>query len=111
MRAASSSASASSSALRSRASVAAGARAFSISRAQAELHLAGGLLGERDGDDAVERRRVPLRSTREDALDQRGRLAGAGGGLDDERRVEVVAMRARARCVGEAASSLASAAA
>ena len=58
--------------------------------AQPQLQLAGGLLGEGHGDDSVELG-APARERRDDPADQRGGLAGAGGGLDEERGVEVVA--------------------
>ena len=65
-----------------------GARLLDL-RAEAELHLAGGLLGEGDGDERAQRG-LARSQEREDALDERGGLAGAGRGLDDERGVEIV---------------------
>ena len=58
--------------------------------AQPQLHLAGGLLGEGDGDDLPTARRGPSADDPDDARDQHGRLAGAGGGLDDEGGVEIL---------------------
>ncbi len=58
--------------------------------AEAELHLAGGLLGERHGDDAVEVRE-PGAQDRDDAVHQHGGLAGAGRCLDEEGGPEVLA--------------------
>ena len=58
--------------------------------AQPQLELSGGLLGEGHGDDSA-KLGAPARQRRDDPVDQRGGLAGAGGGLDDERGVEVVA--------------------
>ncbi len=58
--------------------------------AEAELHLAGGLLGEGDGDDAVEVGEAGAEDG-DDAGDQHGGLAGAGGGLDEEGGAEVFA--------------------
>src|SRR5262249_23005247 len=58
--------------------------------AQAQLHLAGGLVGERDGDEARQRRRAGAHDS-DDARDELGGLAGTGGGLDDERGAEVLA--------------------
>ena len=52
--------------------------------AEAVAQLGGGLLGERDGGDHVDRH--ALVDEREDAPDERGRLAGAGAGLDEQRR-------------------------
>ena len=82
------------------------ARAFDLG-AQPELELAGGLLGEGHRDDSAELG-APARQHRDDPVDQRGGLAGAGRGLDDERGVEVVAdaiahaligdLRARSLC-------------
>jgi hypothetical protein len=59
-------------------------------RAQPQLHLAGGLLGEGHGDHALERA-APCAQGRDDARHERRGLAGAGGGLDEERRVEIFA--------------------
>src|SRR5207249_7809628 len=53
------------------------------------LQLAGGFFGEGDGDD-FDHLRAPRREHAQDPVDQLRRLAGAGGGLDDERRVEIV---------------------
>ena len=64
-------------------------RALLLERlAQAQLQLAGGLFGERHGDDLVHRRAAG-REHAEDAVDELGRLAGAGRGFDDERVVEI----------------------
>ena len=69
--------------------------------AQAVAQLGGGLLGERDGGDGVDRH--ALVDEREDAPDERGGLAGAGAGLDEQRRVDVsVAMRRGRRWSGGA---------
>jgi hypothetical protein len=57
--------------------------------AETKLHLAGRLLGEGDGDQGLERG-LAGPEKREDALDQRRRLAGACGSLHDERDVEIV---------------------
>ena len=68
------------------------ARALDLG-AEAELHLAGGLLGEGHGDEiafAARERRGAGPEEGEDALDERRRLPGARGRLDDERRAEVV---------------------
>ena len=54
---------------------------------QPELELAGGLLRERDGDDVADVR-LALGDDVDDPPDERRRLAGAGRGFDDERRVE-----------------------
>ena len=56
--------------------------------AEAQLHLAGGLLGEGDRDDAVERADARA-DQRDDAADQRGGLAGSGRRLDEEARAEL----------------------
>jgi len=72
---------------RVRARVCGGASALDLG-AQAELHLARRLLGERDRHDAAERRRSGGEQG-EDAGDELGRLAGAGGGFDDERAREI----------------------
>ncbi len=56
--------------------------------AQAQLQLAGGLFAERDRDDLADRGALVL-DQRDDAADELGRLAGAGGGFDDERLVEL----------------------
>ncbi len=56
--------------------------------AQAQLQLAGGLLGEGDGDDAVEGGAAGA-DEGEDAAHEDGGLAGAGAGLEQERGVEV----------------------
>ena len=65
------------------------ARALDLG-AQPQLQLAGGLLGERHRDDAIELG-APARDHRDDPADQRGGLAGAGRGLDHQRGIEVVA--------------------
>ncbi len=62
-------------------------------RAQAELHLAGGLLGEGDGDDALERVALLVLRVAEDgddAADELGGLPRPGGGLDDQRAIEAL---------------------
>ena len=56
---------------------------------QAQLQLAGGLLGEGDGHDLLHRR-APGCEDLQDPFDQLRRLAGAGRGLDDEGIVEIV---------------------
>jgi hypothetical protein len=53
-----------------------------------ELQLAGGLLGEGDGDDAVEGSAAGA-DEGEDAADEDGGLAGAGAGFEQQRGVEV----------------------
>ena len=65
------------------------ARALDLG-AQPELEFAGGLLGESHRDDPVELG-SRARQRRDDPVDQRGGLAGAGRGLDHQRGVEVVA--------------------
>ena len=60
-------------------------RAPSSCFAQPQFQLAGGLLGERDRDDLSRRPSRGRRDDAHDAVDERGRLAGAGRGLDDER--------------------------
>jgi uncharacterized protein (DUF433 family) len=55
---------------------------------QPELQLARGLLGEGDGDDAVERGAAGA-DEGEDAADEDGGLAGAGAGFEQQRGVEV----------------------
>ena len=66
----------------------------------AELQLTGGELGERDGDDAVERGPAGG-ERRDDAADERRRLAGPGRGFDDQRRVEVGRDAIALRLIGE----------
>ncbi len=68
--------------------------------AEAELHLARRLLGERHGDDLAERG-ATCANDGDDAADERRRLPRAGGGLDDQRRVEIVRDAAAGLCVGE----------
>ena len=65
-----------------------------------QLQLAGGLLGERHGDDLLHRR-APGREHAQDAIDELRRLAGAGRSLDDERVVEVFDDRTASRGVGQ----------
>ena len=57
--------------------------------ADALAQLAGGLLGEGDGDHRRDGRRVGARQAGEVAVDQHAGLAGAGAGFDQEGRVEV----------------------
>ena len=66
-----------------------GAR-VSISARSRSFSLARGLLGESHRHDPVELA-AAAREHRDDPADQRGGFAGAGGGLDDQRGVEVVA--------------------
>ena len=66
---------------------------------QPQLQLAGRLLGERDGDDLADVG-AAVREHAQDAPDQLGRLAGAGGGFDDERVVD-----RRRRCSRRASAS------
>src|SRR5581483_3170154 len=68
-------------------------------RSQAELHLARRLLGEGEGDDPLQLRRARPDES-EDPRDERGRLAGSRGGLDEERPVELVADAAARLGVG-----------
>ena len=58
--------------------------------AQAQLELAGGLLGEGHRDDAIDARAAVGQHV-DDAADELARLAGAGRRLDDHRLVEGVA--------------------
>ena len=50
----------------------------------AQLELGGGLLGERDGEDAIDHHAV-LEHRAHEALDQHGGLAAAGAGVQEER--------------------------
>ena len=63
------------------------AGAFDFS-AQAQLEFAGRLLGESHGDDAIEFA-AAARDDGHDAAYECGGFAGAGGGLDDQRGIEV----------------------
>ena len=74
-------------------------RAFEL-RAKTELQLARRELGERDRDDAGELRAAGD-ERRHHAADERGRLAGPRGRLDDERRVEVGRDAGALRLIGE----------
>jgi hypothetical protein len=68
--------------------------------AQAQLHLAGRLVGEGDRDDAFQLR-PPGPDERQDAPDQRRGLAGPGRGLDHEGGVEIVPDALARRGVGQ----------
>ena len=70
--------------------------------AEAVAQLGGGLLGERDGGDGVDRH--ALVDEREDAGDERGGLAGAGAGLDEQRRRGVGADAVASGLVGQASA-------
>ena len=67
---------------------------------QPQLQLAGRFLRERHRHDAVHRRAARRQYT-QDALDERGGLAGAGRGFDDKRVVEGVDDRQAGRRVGQ----------
>ncbi len=56
--------------------------------AQAQLQLAGGLFAERDGNDLIDRGAL-VRDQSHNAANQLRRLAGAGGGFDNQRLVEL----------------------
>ena len=76
-----------------------GARPLDLA-AQSELHLAGGLFGERDRHDVVERA-APALQHLDDAVHERGRLPRPGCGLNEERVVEIVPDRVARRLVGQ----------
>ena len=68
--------------------------------AQAQLHLAGGQVGEGQRKDPVERGPAAAHQG-DDARHQLGRLPGAGGGLHDQRRVEIAPDAIAGGLVGE----------
>ena len=73
--------------------------------AQPQLELAGRLLGERDGDDLIDPGPAGLDQPH-DALHEFGGLAGAGGGLDDQRAVQRVADEGAVAGVGVGAHGI-----
>jgi hypothetical protein len=71
-------------------------------KAQAQLHLAGGFLCERDCDGAGERA-VPAADQPDDAADQCGGLAGSRSRLDEKGRAELSEDPGSRYCVGKVA--------
>jgi hypothetical protein len=70
------------------------------SAAQPQLHLSRGLLGERHRHHTLERPRTRAQQGH-DAVHQRRGLSRAGGGLDEERRVEILPDTTTRLCVGQ----------